>query len=441
MAVTVDWANSDIQVAYGDTDVLTQIQVTPTEIWRLDTNAFRIELRELEESPEGRPNPVTHNHNEDVNVGGVNLADVLIIREPYTITFEDGQYAVYLQGTNNNILEKTNKNQVSVNPSNSAGLVTSSEIQYSVYSGGITIDVVEGNLNARYPSGTPFQPTNSIDNAIIIRNAQRLPSILYVRGNLDITAAVPSLKDFTFIGEGKDRTHIDLDSVADVEDCTYFDAYVTGTLDGNSRLSSCVIDNLNYIKGYIESCVLSAGEITLAGTEEAHFLDCYSGVPGEVTPVINMGGSGQALAMRGYNGGITLRNKTGTDKVSIDLASGQVVLENTVSNGLVVCRGEGKLVDESGDHIPSGTWNGVTIVNETSGYKFYVIEQLLAMVPGDVWDEAQADHTDVGSMGEAISDLLSAGGSLTPQQATWLESIFNSTDKKLLTKALWLALK
>jgi hypothetical protein len=37
--------------------------------------------------------------------------------------------------------------------------------------------------------------------------------------------------------------------------------------------------------------------------------------------------------------------------------------------------------------------------------------------------------------------ITTGGGPLTPEQAQQLEDIFNSTDKKLLTKALWMGLK
>jgi len=50
--------------------------------------------------------------------------------------------------------------------------------------------------------------------------------------------------------------------------------------------------------------------------------------------------------------------------VSLDLNSGQVILASTITAGTIVARGIGKLVDESGNNIPSGTWNGATIVNE-----------------------------------------------------------------------------
>jgi hypothetical protein len=69
--------------------------------------------------------------------------------------------------------------------------------------------------------------------------------------------------------------------------------------------------------------------------------------------------------MRNYNGGIKIINKTGAEAISIDLNSGQIVLSSTtVTNGTIVVRGVGKLIDESGDRIRSGNFNGATIVNE-----------------------------------------------------------------------------
>lgn len=120
MALTVNWPTGVILVARAD---MTLVQASP-EIRRLDTNQFRYDLRNLEDGEEGRPFPITHNHNQDVDIGGgIILADVLLIRDPYTVTFEDGQYTVELEGTNNNIGIKNNKNQVSLSSANSAGLV------------------------------------------------------------------------------------------------------------------------------------------------------------------------------------------------------------------------------------------------------------------------------------------------------------------------------
>lgn len=288
--------------------------------------------------------------------------------------------------------------------SSSATLQELDAIQFASYNGGITIDVTNGTPGENYPSGTPRDPVDNINDMVTIQINQGLPKVAFIIDDLHITEATPELDQYTFYGQGMDRTTLEIDPAADIDNCAYFDAHVTGTLDGDSRLDGCFINNLIYIKGFIQSCVLSAGTIVLGGSETAHFLGCYSGVPGSSTPIIDMGGSGQALAMRGYNGGIELRNKTGTEAVSIDLSSGQVVLHNTITNGQIVVRGVGKLIDSNGDSILTGSWNGATIINET------INNQGIAK---DVWDEPLPSHIIQDSAATALKSATYLIGSIT----------------------------
>ncbi|MEK7185502.1 MAG: hypothetical protein AAB726_02670 [Patescibacteria group bacterium] len=122
MATTINWETKVISVLRDDMPL---IQSTPTEIRGLDVDDFRMELKDIEDNVEGVPFPDTHTHNTEVTLGGLTLARVVEILDPYTITFEDGQYAVNLSGANNNIADKTNVNQVSVRSNNSAGLISS----------------------------------------------------------------------------------------------------------------------------------------------------------------------------------------------------------------------------------------------------------------------------------------------------------------------------
>ena len=121
MATTINPVTGVIFVPKADT---TLIDIGPPEIRELDTNEWRLELRDIEDNEGIRWATKTHNHNADVNIGGgVVLADVFLILAPYTVTFEDGQYTVNLVGTNHNILLVNNKNQVSLASTNSAGLI------------------------------------------------------------------------------------------------------------------------------------------------------------------------------------------------------------------------------------------------------------------------------------------------------------------------------
>ena len=121
MAITIDWNTKIINVPKAD---LTLIQSTPTEIREMNVNTFRLWLKDIEDNVEGLPFVDTHRHNTQVVLAGLTLARVVEILSPYTITFENGLYAVNLVGANNNIADKTNVNNVSVRSSNSAGLIS-----------------------------------------------------------------------------------------------------------------------------------------------------------------------------------------------------------------------------------------------------------------------------------------------------------------------------
>ena len=64
-------------------------------------------------------------------------------------------------------------------------------------------------------------------------------------------------------------------------------------------------------------------------------------------PVLDFGGSGTELFIRGYSGGIKLINHSGTDAASIDMDSGHVVIDSTITNGTIAIRGVSKLTDNS----------------------------------------------------------------------------------------------
>jgi hypothetical protein len=118
--IYVDWAN---RIIFIPKQVTAQVQASPTEIRELNLNDFRLALKDLEDSPEGMPYLDTHRHNTTVTLGGVTFARLIEIINNYTVTFEDGQYAVNLVGANSNVGDRVNVNQVSVRSANSAGLI------------------------------------------------------------------------------------------------------------------------------------------------------------------------------------------------------------------------------------------------------------------------------------------------------------------------------
>lgn len=102
---------------------MTLVQSSPFEIRELDINWFRLQLKAIEADEQGIYLQKTHDHNTEVTLGTLTFARVVEVLPPYTVTFEDGNYAVDLVNANSNIADRTNLNQVQVRSSNSAGLI------------------------------------------------------------------------------------------------------------------------------------------------------------------------------------------------------------------------------------------------------------------------------------------------------------------------------
>ena len=120
MAISIDWETKIISIPKS---YMTLTQASP-EIRGLNLNTFRLDLKDLEDDAWGMTFPDTHRHNTEVTLGGITLARTLEIINGYTVTFENGQYAVEAKEANSNIADVMNVNQVSLRTFNSAGLIT-----------------------------------------------------------------------------------------------------------------------------------------------------------------------------------------------------------------------------------------------------------------------------------------------------------------------------
>lgn len=253
--------------------------------------------------------------------------------------------------------------QIVQSNSSSATLQELDAIQFSSYNGGVTIDPIEGGPGEEYPWGTPFQPVDNIADALTIVANQNLPKKLMI--NSDITLGVgAALDEYLIEGKSHVQVAVQIDAGADVEDVTIYAVRLTGVLDGSTEIAYSIIGTVDYINGHIHDSSLN-GVITLGGSEDAYIVDCNQ-LDMNIEPEINMGGSGQNLVMPEFVGIIHIKNMNGSNKVGIGLGAGQIILHSdTVTSGLIHVSGIGSLLDEAGNHIHAGTWNGgVTIINE-----------------------------------------------------------------------------
>jgi hypothetical protein len=121
MALSIDPATKVISVPQAD---LTPVSGT---LYTLDTDQFRLDVLALLDDEDYIWMPTAYTHNTEVTVAGVTYARTLEFINGYSIEFEDGQYTVRLEGSNNNIFSVQDgilvQNQVQVIPTNSAGLI------------------------------------------------------------------------------------------------------------------------------------------------------------------------------------------------------------------------------------------------------------------------------------------------------------------------------
>ena len=244
--------------------------------------------------------------------------------------------------------------------------VNSADIQYASYGGGATIDInnITGKATSGqlHPIGTARVPVDNLDDLLGILNTVGLGTI-YVIGDLNI----PSPYDFSgfhFIGDSALKTTITINSGVTITGAEFENATITGEFSTNHKITDCIIEGVNNINGLIQNSGIT-DSLSLQPGVLTELWELKSRVPGPNTPQLDLNATA-ILSCRDYEGGLKILNYSGSSAHTISLAEGQVILDsNTVVSGIFVVRGIGKLVDENGVYIESGTWNGgVTIVNE-----------------------------------------------------------------------------
>jgi hypothetical protein len=301
--------------------------------------------------------------------------------------------------------------QVVRTSSSSATLQELQDIQFSSFQGGVTVNVGSSYAGTDYPIGTPRQPVNNMIDAVAIANARGLLNF-YIQGDLTIGTGV-DVQAKTIIGQCLHLTTLVVQSGALVQDAEFVNLTLQGTLDGHTRVRDCIIEDVTNISGIIQRSQLKG---TLAINGPIDILSCSDGIAGLGTPIFtfNSGGSPETN-IRDFFGGLTLREKSGSDFVSIDCSSARIVLENTITNGTFVIRGIGKLTDDS---------TGSTIVDSTNLVNPTTIAQAVAPA---VWSTV-VDGTITAEQSMRLMNAIL--GSKVSGAGTGTETFRNPDDNK-----------
>jgi hypothetical protein len=118
MAISINYLTKNIFIPK------TYLSSLGGNLYQLDVNQLRIDLKDIEDSQAGIVFDDTHRHNTEVTLAGVTYSRSVEIINGYTVTFEDGQYTVICVGANHNLADVKTVNSVSLIIGNAAGLIT-----------------------------------------------------------------------------------------------------------------------------------------------------------------------------------------------------------------------------------------------------------------------------------------------------------------------------
>lgn len=375
MAISINWLTRVITVPRAD---MTLVQTVPTEVRELKINDFRLALKDIEDD-EGMPFQTTHNHYPEVAVGGLVLARVVELLPPYTVTFEDGQYAVNLIGANSNIGDRVNPNQVSVRSFNSAGMTSSPLIEYASFNGMVTVDVVDGTAGTMFPTGTPLQPVNNMEDALTIA-VYRGFGRFHIISEITLTTG-QNFDGYTF--ETKDWTIINIQAGVGLEDTVFEKASLYGVMGGywNVLVDCWIYDITNFCGwvrgGSIESVALSPYTVDNLG--QSFFDNIVPMSPG-VTSTLTMN-TDTHVSFTDSSDITTIKSMTTGSDVECGLDGGELIIDATCTGGDVTVLGVGSYIN-----------NSALVIDDHGFMSQNTVSQA-------VWDEPIIEHVTADTTG------------------------------------------
>lgn len=135
--------------------------------YNLDIDAFRLDLKDIEDNPGGVPFVDTHTHNTAVTISGITYARVVQIINGYTVSFENtgSHYTVNCTGANHNLNDVTIfAGHMTLVPNNSAGLTSLASVWDELIANHLTVGTTGKALSDAGAAGNPWSAVVT-DNA------------------------------------------------------------------------------------------------------------------------------------------------------------------------------------------------------------------------------------------------------------------------------------
>lgn len=370
MAITFDRVNKIIEIAAPSTEVSIQLLLNAIRYW--EDNQVNLDI----------PHIASASGKETLG-GGTSVGVTLKLLNGWRVKFADrlietvcninGGNLVAVDELGNDIFPLAYSQFVlaTLTSSSSATLQELSAIQYSSFNNGVTIDAINGSSGITFPSGTAQQPVDNLDEAVVIALANGFKNLYFI-GNFTFGINT-NLNGYHLIGERLQISTFTFIAGASLIECELHNATVTGDVVGVTRFENCRIYNYGY-SGFLASsatiiaikCLLD-GEILLPEnfTGDVLAIDCCSGTVSSSPPILNMNNALANVAFHNYSGMLEIVNYLyPSGQITINLVSGKVILDSTITDGTIKVLGVGVLESEAVANIDiTGLVNPVAISN------------------------------------------------------------------------------
>lgn len=281
--------------------------------------------------------------------------------------------------------------QILKTSSSSATQLEQDAMRYASFQNSVWYKPSSSQGGTEYPSGNHEHPCNNLPDVVEIAKRWGFTTIQVLESTT--LGGVLDISGFAIIGKSHVSTLVTLDASLICPNLTIKNCKITGVLDGGTDIFDCNVGDISYVNGQIHNSGLY-GNILLDGDKDAVVESCYT-IDQDSPPVIDMGGSGQSLAMPNYSGIVTVENLSDSDQeIGIGLAAGHIVLESTISAGTIILSGVG-----TRDNFTTGT---ATVNEDGLMNKSGIVDA--------VWDEQTSEHTGAGSFGRAVASGSSGAG-------------------------------
>lgn len=378
MAISITWGTKVINIPK------TYLTLVSGTFYTMDTDALRKDLKDLEDDEQGMAHPDTHRHNVPVTIAGVTYARTIEIINGYTITFEDGQYTVQLNGSNNNFWDVgggiLNQNQVQVIPTNSAGLISitsgsgvteqdkldiadrvwdetlpshvtvdsaATAMKASTYRvGSVTLDTVNGSPGTGWPLGTHHSPVDNLTDALTIMSYGKVDELILCSDL--VVGAGHDISNIVIRTIGRMGIDVTLTSGCVAQGTTFRNVNLSGTLtEGNILLiEDCSIGSLYNFSGVMNN-VAFLDNVELSIYSWANIIQGTAG--GNPTNEVELLLNGASINVSQWTGNLKLMDKEAANRSVINCTSGNIIIDSTCIAGTIQLLGVGQIeADNSG---------------------------------------------------------------------------------------------